>query len=358
MKSTKLKPFVYALGAAVLFGAGIPCSKILLGHMGPVTLASLLYLGSGIGLSMLILVRCLSGKDKPRVEARLNMHDLPWLAGAILSGGVMAPVILIVSLEKTPAATASLLLNFEAVATTFIAMFLFREQIGRRIWLALGLITLGSIALSWNSGGEWGVSSGAAGVILACILWGVDNNLIRNISAKDPVHIVAIKGSFAGLFSLGLAVLLHNVFPGLIMAVAALLVGFLSYGISIVFFILALRGIGAARTGALFSTAPFIGAIISIVLFREISDMMFYFALPAMAAGFFLLAGETHSHGHVHEIITHEHRHAHDDFHHIHTDNLGEVRESGEHLHPHIHERVEHEHLHSPDIHHRHMHEK
>jgi len=354
MRSTSWQPVAYAIGAAVLFGASAPFAKLLLEGAGPVTLASLIYLGSGTGL---FLYSCLRRLRHSSTEATLSRQDLPWLLGAIISGGVLAPIVLMISLEQTPAATAALLLNFEAVATAIIALLLFKEAIGRRIWWALGLITLASIILSWNSGEGWGISVGAAGVILACALWGVDNNLTAQISAKDPVLTVTIKGLVAGLFSLVLAYILHETIPETGVVAGAMLLGFLSYGVSIVLFIMALRGMGAARTGTLFAVSPFIGVIFSLLIYQEPPALLFWASLPLMAAGTWLLAGERHSHPHVHAHVIHEHRHRHDDLHHAHHHEAGEIPESGEHSHIHTHEMTTHDHPHAPDIHHRHMHE-
>jgi len=217
---------VQAIAAAVLFGSSAPVAKILLARIEPVPLAAFLYLGSGLGL---LLYRVLRRLDRSfSMEARLTKDDIPWLAGSVLAGGVAAPVILMFGLRFTPAATASLLLNFEVVATTLIAVLVFREAIGRQVWWAIGLITSASILLSMNPGGEWGISLGAAGVLGACLLWGLDNNLTRHISSKDPLEIGTIKGIGAGSFTLALALALHSSFPGVALIMAALVLGCLA----------------------------------------------------------------------------------------------------------------------------------
>jgi drug/metabolite transporter (DMT)-like permease len=357
---TQLLPVLKALAAALLFGINAPLSKILLapsalGEVAPIPLAALLYLGSGLGaLALLALQR----RDLTvESEARLQRSDAPWLAGALLAGGVAAPIVLMFSLQVTPGATASLLLNFEGVATTLIAALAFREAVGRRVWTAMALITAASIVLSWEPGGRLGMSLGALGVLAACVLWGVDNNFTRNISAKNPLTIVAIKGLGAGLFSLMLALLVRQPLPGIWAALGAMILGSVSYGLSITFFILALRDLGAARTSALFSSAPFIGALISILILNESVGSQFAGALALMLIGTVLLVTERHAHEHRHSFLVHEHRHRHDDAHHGHEHQPREIPPGGWHSHPHEHPSQTHEHPHTPDLHHRHEHE-
>jgi drug/metabolite transporter (DMT)-like permease len=354
-----MSPRVYAalqtLLAAVLFGASAPLSKLLLGEVQPVPLAALLYLGSGIGAFLMLLAQGLRNKGR-KVEAHLSRGDLPWLGGALLAGGIGAPIILLLGLERTPASTASLLLNFEGVATTLIAITFFKESIDRRIAWAVGLVTLASIVLTWT-GGNWGFSLGALGIIGACLLWGVDNNFTRHISAKNPLIIVGIKGLGAGTFSFVLCLILGQPLPAINIAILAMLLGSISYGISIQLFIVALRSLGAARTSTLFGIAPFVGVILSLVLLREKPQLLFWAALPVMAAGAWLMLSENHDHHHIHEPMVHDHRHSHPDEHHQHDSQEGDPLINGSHTHVHSHGRLEHEHAHSPDLHHRHEHE-
>jgi len=317
-------------------------------------LAGFLYLGSGLGLFFWqVFSRLLRISSS---EAHLKRTDFPWLAGAILAGGIMAPIILMFSLRSTPAATASLLLNFEVVATAIIAVIFFKEAVGSRIWLAIGCITLSTILLSLNPFAGWGFSIGSLGVIAACILWGTDNNLTRNISFKDPIAIVAYKGLIAGSLSLLLAFALDIHFPTLKVVFECMLLGLLSYGLSIVLFILSMRDLGSTRTVALFSSAPFVGVILSFIIFREPVSTLFYIGLPIMILGAALLLGEEHVHIHKHQEIEHEHSHNHDDIHHNHA-HLGELKsKQGSHTHLHKHDSIKHTHLHTPDIHHRHSH--
>lgn len=340
-----------ALLAALLFGASAPLSKLLLGEVEPIALAAFLYLGCGVSLALLKLLRR-KHNSAEQTEAPLHRSDLPWLAGAIMTGGIAAPIVLLFSLQQTPAATASLLLNFEGVATTLIAAWVFREAMDRHVWGAILGITAASFLLSWN-GGEWGFSLSALGVLGACMLWGLDNNFTRHISAKDPATIVMAKGLGAGTFSLLLAVSLGQPLPRLDTALGAMLVGGLSYGISLVLFVRAMRGLGAARTSAMFGTAPLAGVGLSFVLFRDMPTALFFVALALMAIGTAFLLNEQHGHAHAHELSEHEHCHEHEDLHHTH--NHPETIQ-GSHSHWHRHDSVEHQHAHAPDVHHRHAH--
>jgi drug/metabolite transporter (DMT)-like permease len=353
MMNRNLYPVLQALAAAFLFGASAPIAKLLLSGIEPTVLAGFLYLGSGIGLLLFRMVRKSSGATE--AEAKLSRTDIPWLATAILSGGVAAPIILLFSLRDTPAATASLLLNFECAATTLIAAILFRESIGRRAWAAILCITFAGVLLSTDLSGAWGFSFSALGILIACVFWGMDNNFTRNISAKDPLMIVTVKGFAAGLVSLGAGFLLGNPLPRFDALLGAMLLGFMSYGLSIVLFIHAMRGLGAGRTSALFGTAPIAGIVLSVILFRETPDTSFLAALPVMIIGAIFLVTEQHGHLHRHDAILHEHRHTHDDEHHEgHHPNPDDLSRS--HAHAHLHDAVEHEHQHMPDIHHRHRH--
>lgn len=342
MKKGNLAFIVQALLAAIFFGASAPISKLLLGDIAPVFLASFLYLGSGTGIA---LVKLTQPKGN---EAGITRADAPWLAGAIISGGILAPIVLMVSLQNTPASTASLLLNFEGVGTTVIALLFFRESISRRAWMAILVITLASIFLSTDFSVGFGLSLGALGVLLACVLWGVDNNFTRNISGKDPLSIVAWKGLVAGTFSFFLAWALGNPFPSLRTILGTLILGFLSYGMSTFLFIRSMRGLGAARTSALYGTAPLAGVLLSILLFSEIPSFLFIIAAVLMVGGALLLINEEHRHTHIHTALVHEHGHSHEDAMHGHDD------AKGIHSHEHEHPEEEHEHDHLPDIHHRH----
>jgi drug/metabolite transporter (DMT)-like permease len=352
MNRAHLTPILQALIAALLFGASAPLAKLLLGEVEPIPLAAFLYLGSGLGLLGVKVYQHFTQRSTER-EAQIKRADLTWLAGAILAGGVAAPITLLFSLQKTPAATASLLLNFEGVATTLIAALLFKESISRRAGWAIALISLSGIFLSINLNASWGFSLGAVGILAACFLWGLDNNLTRNISAKDPLMIVTLKGLGAGSFSLAMAFVLGNQLPAPGIILGAMLLGSLSYGLSIVLFIHAMRGLGAARTSALFGTAPLAGMLLSFLLFRELPGWLFLVAFPIMVVGTIVLVSEEHEHHHIHNLTVHEHAHVHTDGHHNH-DHNGEKIEKHSHIHDHA--ELDHSHDHMPDLHHRHNH--
>jgi len=349
MKTNNLSFILQALAAAIFFGASAPIAKLLLGDIAPIFLAAFLYLGSGTGIALVKWTQRTRLKD---VEAGIKRTDIGWLAGAIIAGGIIAPIVLMISLQNTPASTASLLLNFEGVGTTLIALVFFKEAIGRRAWTAIIVITLASIFLSTDFKSGFGLSLGALGIILACVLWGADNNFTRNISGKDPLAIVAWKGLVAGTFSFFLAWSLGNPFPAVKTILGTLLLGFVSYGLSTMLFIRSMRGLGAARTSALYGTAPLAGVILSIILFHELPSFLFIVAAILMIGGALLLINEDHSHSHVHTVLFHEHSHRHDDSFH------GHDTFDGVHSHEHEHPEEEHEHDHMPDIHHRHGHEE
>jgi drug/metabolite transporter (DMT)-like permease len=353
----RIRAISQALAAAVLFGASAPLAKLLLEDIEPIPMAALLYLGGGLGaLVILSIRRMVAGTGSPVFEARLAAADLPWLAGAILAGGVAAPILLLSGLATTPAGTVSLLLNLETVATTLFAAVAFREATGRRVWLAVLVITSASVLLSLRPNGAWGLSGGALAVIGACALWGLDNNLTRKVSAKNPIAIVAIKGLTAGAFSLLLALGVRSSFPSLRVGLAAMALGWASYGLSIVFFVRALRNLGAARTGALFGTAPFIGAALSFAVFPEIPTPLFLVSGLLMVVGAALLLGERHQHPHDHPVLVHDHAHCHGDGHHDHVHAPGEIPAGGYHSHRHQHAPTKHAHPHTPDLHHHHDH--
>ena len=353
MEEARVKSSLQALAAAALFGVSPPLAKLLLGSVEPIPLAALLYLGSAAGLAVL------RGRDRALhrdvAEAGIRRADAPWLIGAAMCGGVAAPIVLMYGLRSTPAATASLLLNFESAATALLAALIFGEAVDRRVWLAVACITGAGIVLTWNGASGWGLSLGAAGIIVACLLWGLDNNLTRNISAKDTTTITMVKGLVAGSFSLAIALVLRQPLPDLAGALGAMALGFFSYGLSIALFIRAMRGLGAAMTGAFFSTAPFIGASLALILARSWPDPLFLAALPLMLVGSALLLGGSHRHAHAHAPLTHEHSHAHGDSHHMHT-HTEEPPADRPHSHQHRHDPLVHDHAHAPDIHHRHGH--
>ena len=353
--SGRLRPsgIVSAVTAAVLFGASTPLSKLIVGRMDPVLLAGLLYLGSGSGLTLWWLAGRRLNRRMSR-EADLKLNDLPWLAGAILTGGVAGPVLLMLGLKTTPAASASLLLNLEGVFTATLAWFAFKENFDRGILAGMAAITAGCAVLSWSGGEMSFISWGALAVIAACLAWGIDNNLTRRVSAGDPLQIAAAKGLVAGSVSLVAALLMGAELPEPEMILAASVVGLFGYGISLVLFVLSLRRLGTARTGAYFSVAPFVGAAFSIVFLKENVTVPFLIGASLMAIGVLLHLAECHGHEHSHDAMEHEHNHLHDE-HHEH-DHEESVLPREAHSHPHEHCELLHSHPHYPDIHHRHGH--
>jgi drug/metabolite transporter (DMT)-like permease len=253
-----------ALLSAALFGASTPFTKLLLGDgIDAWLLAGLLYLGSGLGLSLVSILRRGAGNEAP-----LTRRDWGWMALVVLAGGVTGPVLLMVGLSSTPASSAALLLNVEGLATMGIAWLVFRENVDRRLLIGAVAILAGAVLLSWR-GGPGGIGLGALAIVGACLAWGIDNNLTRKLSASDPVQIAMVKGLVAGGVNLALGLARGAHLPALPALAGAGLVGFLGYGVSLVLFVLGLRHLGSARTGAYFSSAPFIGAILAIILFGE-----------------------------------------------------------------------------------------
>jgi drug/metabolite transporter (DMT)-like permease len=333
-----------ALLSAVLFGAGTPLAKQLLGDVSPWMLAGLLYTGSGIGLGIYRLVR-----RAPRVH--LGRRELLPLAGAITVGGVIAPILLLVGLSSMPAAGASLLLNAEGVFTALLAWFVFRENVDRRIALGMIVIVAGAVVLSVSGGVTMGSTLPTLAVLGACLCWGIDNNLTRKVALNDATWLAAIKGGVAGPVNLVLAFALGAQLPAIGNVTAALTVGFFAYGISLVLFIVGMRHLGTARAGAYFSIAPFFGAMLAIILGEPITIPLLI-AAALMALGVWLHVTERHGHEHVHEVLTHDHWHVHDE-HHQHG---GPVTAGVGHKHAHTHDAITHSHEHYPDSHHRHDH--
>ena len=344
----------YAIAAAVLFGASAPIAKSLLHDAAPQLLAGLLYAGSGIGLAIVAVVR---GRHARPAEASLSRGDAPWLLAAILFGGVIGPVLLLIGLGRTPASSASLLLNLEGVFTASIAWIVFHENVDRRVAFGMLAIVAGGAALSWEGSAEFGGIAGPLAIAGACLCWAVDNNLTQKVSGTDPVRIAMLKGLIAGAVNVTIAVAIGAALPRPAIVGATLIVGFLSYGVSLALFVLALRYLGTARTGAYFSVAPFIGAALAIVGWGERPTVFFGIAAACMAAGVWLHLSERHVHEHVHEELEHDHAHVHDEHHqHAHGPDDPPVSDPVPHTHRHRHHRLVHSHPHYPDLHHRHTH--
>jgi drug/metabolite transporter (DMT)-like permease len=343
-------PVLSALGAAFLWGASTPFSKQILGESSPVLMAGLLYLGCGSGLLAVMLVR-----DRGLRNFGLPRRHWVWFLLSILCGGVAAPVLLMEGLARTGAATASLLLNVETVFTVLLAWLAFRENAGRGVMVGMALIVAGGVALAWPSGalGAEGMF-GPVAIAGACLCWAVDNNLTRKISDADAMFIACGKGFAAGTISSSVALATGAVLPAWGALGHAMLVGFFGYGVSLVLFVLALRGLGTARSGAYFATAPFIGAAVSILGFGDKVSGGFWLASALMGGGVWLHLTETHEHMHTHDPLEHTHSHRHD-LHHSHQHDF--PWDGNEpHTHEHAHEPTTHSHPHYPDIHHRHTH--
>jgi len=348
------KGVVYALLAAALFGASTPFAKTLVGQVVPVALAGLLYLGSGIGLLACFIGRAIVRRGAQDQSGRLAAPDMPWLAGAIAAGGVAGPVLLMWGLSVTPASSASLLLNMEGVLTALLAWFVFRENFDRRIAFGMLLIVAAGILLSWEQIPVLGIPWGILAILAACLCWALDNNLTRKVSASDALQIACIKGLVAGTINLGIALLLGFNFPQLRIVLTVGVVGFCGYGLSLVLFVLALRHLGTARTGAYFSAAPFVGAAMSLLVLGERPGIIFWTAATLMVWGIWLHLTEKHAHEHEHMPMSHAHEHSHD-IHHRH-DHDFDWDGKEPHSHQHDHGVSRHTHLHFPDIHHRHPH--
>lgn len=335
-----------ALLAALLFGAGTPLAKALMTGIGPWMLAGLLYLGSGLGLATLRLAR-------RTPSARLADGEWPWLIGAVLAGGVVGPVLLMFGLSGMPASGASLLLNAEGVFTALLAWFAFKENFDRRIALGMLSIVAGALVLSWPGEAQFGALWPSVAVLGACLAWGIDNNLTRKVSLVDATWVAMVKGLAAGSVNLAIALVLGASLPSPALLAGSAVLGFFAYGISLTLFVLALRHLGTARTGAYFSVAPFFGAVLAVTLLGETVTPGLLVAGALMALGVWLHLSERHEHPHRHDAMEHEHEHEHDVHHDHHAP--GEVQPV-RHTHRHRHAPMMHTHQHFPDEHHRHPH--
>lgn len=339
-----------ALGSALLFGAGTPLAKLLLADVSPWLLAGLLYTGSGLGLAAFRLA-----SRAPR--ARLDAQGRLPLAGAVAFGGVLAPVLLMLGLTQLPSSGASLLLNAEGVATALLAWFVFRENVDARVALGMAAIVAGAVVLSVPAGVELGSPWPSLAVLAACLCWGIDNNLTRQVALADASWLAAVKGCVAGPANLALALAAGAALPPFPLAAGALAVGLASYGVSLALFVVALRHLGTARAGAYFSVAPFAGAVLAVALGEPVTAPLVA-AGALMGGGVWLHLTERHEHPHAHPALSHEHRHTHDDPHHAHAHRPGQEPEPPDapHRHPHVHDALSHSHPHYPDAHHRHGH--
>src|SRR5262245_6889859 len=343
-----------ALASAALFGVSTPAAKALLGVVHPVILAGLFYCGAGIGIALL---RALAGAILNAPAARqqpLARHDYGWLAGAIALGGVAGPVLLMLGLARTPAATASLLLTVEGAATALLAWFVFHENFDRRIALGMACLVAGAATVSWSGTPTVESLVGPLAIIGACIAWGIDNNLTRKVSLADPLQIVQWKGLIAGPVNLLLGLWAGGSLPGALAMLVGALVGFVCYGVSLALFVVALRHLGTARTGAYFSTAPFTGAAAAVAALEQPTPVPLGPAASLVAVGGWLHVPERPAHALTHRRLVHAHSHGHDEhLRHAH----GPQDPPGEpHAHAHAHDALTHSHPHVPDMHHDHRH--
>ena len=327
----------FAILAAALYAVNVPLSKILIQYVEPTMMAAFLYLGAGVGLSICRGVEMLLGKDYKREP--LTKKEFPYVAAMVLLD-IAAPILLMFGISMTTSANVSLLNNFEIVATSLIALLIFHEVLSKRLWVAIGLVTLASVILGFEGTESLAFHRGSLFVLGACICWGFENNCTRMLSSKSSVEIVGIKGCFSGLGSLIVAKLLGEAIPEIRWILPVLLLGFVAYGLSIHFYILAQKELGAAKTSAYYSIAPFLGVAFSVLLLGEHPQMRFYVALAIMAVSTWLMVKDTialqHTHEHQH-IHTHEHRHGNMVHSHEH---------SHEHTHMHVHGEDSQQHLH------------
>jgi len=348
LKSNNKFPILLAIIAAACYGVGSPVSKLLLQELPPTFVAALLYLGAGLGMAV---VNLCAPRNAGQREARMTRRELPYVIGMIALD-IAAPITLMFGLLMTTPANASLLNNFEIVATSLIALLVFKEAIGRRMWMAIILITLSSAILSFEDIGSLTFSFGSLLVLTACICWGFENNCTRMLSLKNPLQIVVVKGLGSGIGSLVIAVAVREYSFSALYIFYALLLGFFAYGLSIYFYILAQRELGAARTSAYYAVAPFIGVGVSTIVYGQPITVTFVSSLVIMVFGTYFATAEKHINIHDHEAFEHDHRHNHSDGHHGHAHDY----QIKEHSHPHKHERQTHEHDHTPDMHHMHTH--
>lgn len=348
--TSKYFSITYAVLAAALFGMSAPIAKLLLSEIPPLMMSSLVYLGAGFGMLIVDLTRVIAKTKHP--EARLAKNELPFILAMIILD-IAAPISLMLGLTMTTAANAALLSNFEIVATSVIALIVFKEAVGKRLWLSIALITIASIILSTNDIFSFSFSLGSIFVILSGVFWGFENNCTRKLSIKDPLQVVIIKGLGSGTGALVIAAYANELVWNFRLILPALLLGFFAYGLSIFFYVTAQRSLGAARTSAYYAISPFIGVLLSFFLFDEPITTAFIAASIFMVIGTYFTVAEKHGHQHIHRLLEHEHRHNHSEIHHNHSH---EDNSKKEHSHLHVHIEMIHSHEHTPDIHHRHQH--
>lgn len=350
MGDKKFKAIFFAIMAAALYAISSPVSKLLLNEIPPTLMASFLYLGAGVGMFIVDIIKQNKYTEKP--EARLSKQELPYIIGMV-GLDIAAPIFLMLGLTMTSAANVSLLNNFEIVATSLIALGIFKESIGKRLWFSIFLVTVSSIILTVEDISSLSFSFGSIYVLLACTCWGIENNCTRKLSVKDPLQIVIIKGLGSGIGSFLIALALGESTNNILYISIALVLGFFAYGLSIFFYVYAQRYLGAAKTSAYYAVSPFIGLGLSLIIFRETPTISFVIALFIMIVGMYFASTEEHNYKHHHITITHEHRHSHNDSYHTHIHNETII---GKHTHVHTHEEFTHSHERKWNLYHRHAH--
>lgn len=348
---TKNLATIYAVVAAALYAINVPFSKMLLGHAEPTMMAAFLYLGAGLGMLLYRMATRAIGQSTHTEP--LTRKELPYTIAMVVLD-IVAPILLMFGIRSSNAANVSLINNFEIVATSLIALFVFKEIVSRRLWIAIVLVTVASVILSFEGAGSFEFNTGSLFVFGACLCWGVENNCTRMISNKSSIEIVVIKGTFSGLGSLLVALMIGESIPAVPWIMCILLLGFVAYGLSIYFYVMAQKDLGAAKTSAYYSIAPFLGVAFGMLFLGERPAIQFYVALAVMIVSTYFMIKDTielqhtheHTHTHTHEhshgdtVHTHEHTHTHT---HIHAH--GEDSDNHEHKHEHL--AMSHEHQHS-----------
>ncbi len=347
-----LKNSFYALTAALLFGLSTPLSKIFSRELNVFTLAGLLYLGSGIGLFLVSLGQ----RTHPIKELRkLLLGKKIKMLCSILTGGILAPLALVQGIKTGTSFEVSALLNFEAVASTLIAWFIFKEHVDRHVWFGKMIIIVGALVLIFQPESHFNLTVSSIWILAACVLWGIDNNLTRDVDELTPSTLAGTKGFVAGITNLSLGIYITGIPENNFATIMIMIVGFFSYGLSLVLFIKSLRLIGTSRTASYFAAGPFFGVFISVIFLKEVPLTSHWVAAFIILLGTFVLFKEKHQHEHTHELLTHSHKHLHDEHHQHHHPDL-DISSDSEHEHEHTHEVMTHTHAHYPDIHHRHSH--
>ena len=335
---------IYAIVAAALYAVNVPFSKMLLGHVEPTMMAAFLYLGAGLGMFVYSIIAKATQKTVPTES--LTKKELPYTIAMVVLD-IIAPILLMFGISSSHAANVSLINNFEIVATSMIALFVFKEIISKKLWIAITLVTAASVILSFEGAGSFKFNIGSLFVFGACLCWGIENNCTRMISNKSSIEIVVIKGTFSGLGSLIVSLIIGESIPSVIWMLAVLLLGFVAYGLSIYFYVMAQKDLGAAKTSAYYSIAPFLGVAFGMLFLGERPAIQFYIALVVMVVSTYFMIKDTielqHTHEHTH---THTHEHSHGDTVHTHEHT---------HVHTHIHIHGEdsdnHEHKHKTMLH-------